>query len=103
MSDLLDQIMRADDLGTVDLEMPEWGVTVRLRGLTRGELLRINEDDADAEVVNARALSLALVEPKVTVEQALELLDKKGMTATKRLQDKVTEVSGLDAQFRPES
>lgn len=94
-----DQIMGADDLGEFEVEVPEWGVTVKLRGLTRGELMRINDGDPPADVVNARALAAAMLEPKLTVDQATELLDKKGMRATKRLQDKVMEVSGLSDQF----
>lgn len=51
MSKLLsrDQILKADDLPTEDVDVPEWGGTVRVRGLTGTE-----RDSYEAAMLNFR-------------------------------------------------
>lgn len=97
-------IFAVDDLVEKQIPIPEWGgMVIGVRGLTRGELRRINEDDADAEVVNARAMALAMVKPKVTEAEAARILEEKGMAATKRITDGIMEASGMAPGFPEDS
>lgn len=95
----LADIREASDLAEREVEIPEWGSYVRVRALTRGELVRMVEGDPDAEVVNARAIAAAMLEPKVTEEEAAEILEKKSMSATKRITDAIMELSGISDGF----
>jgi hypothetical protein len=102
----LDQIRAAKDVfGFVDVEVPEWGLTVKIRGLTRGEMQRAYKDSeqVDVEVLNARLMATAMIEPRMTEEEATEILDTKGMKSTKRITDAIMEASGMDAGFLAEA
>lgn len=93
----LDAILQASDLPERDVEVPEWGLTVKLRGLRRGELTKILDGTPTMEEVNARALSSAMIEPAVTLEQAAQILEEKSMGATQRIIDVILEMNGLSA------
>lgn len=96
----LEQLQEAADSG-VDIEtlsVPEWGMSVKVRGLYRGEARQLA--DMDAAETEAFVLSCALVEPAVTVEQAETLLEKKSFASTERVLQKVLDLSGLGATFR---
>lgn len=47
--ELRDEILQADDLERVEVEVPAWGVTVWVRGLTAAE-----RDDYEAEMVKLK-------------------------------------------------
>ena len=62
-----DAILGIDDMTTVDVEVPEWGGTVRLRTLTGGERDKFESDMVDQRgknnklnLVNVRARLVAL-------------------------------------------
>lgn len=62
-----DAILGADDMKTVDVEVPEWGGSVRLRTLTGGERDKFESDMVDQRgknnklnLVNLRARLVAL-------------------------------------------
>lgn len=97
----LDQIMGADDIKAdgVPVEVPEWGVTVLVRGLTRSEATAWSaiEDQQSSDV---HLLRCALVSPTLTEEQASELVTRKSAAAVRRVLTEVIEVSGLGATFR---
>ena len=99
----LDMILAADDTHKAGepFEVPEWGLTVRLRGLTRGETKLFQTEDMDVPEIEANMLSLALVDPKVTLEQARDLLEQKGFTATERILQRILNMSGQSPGFRP--
>ena len=93
----LDQIRSAQDVGQETVDVPEWGVAVTVRGLTRGEARLLGDDAAEAEV---RALQLALVEPAVSEDEAREILASKGFAATERVLRRILDLSGLGESFR---
>lgn len=97
-------IREAQDIKERDVTIPEWGDLVfRVRGLTRGELVRLNDGDPEPETYNIRALTMGSVEPKLSEEEVTEILDTKSMKATQRLMDAIMELSGLSEGFRSES
>ena len=93
----LDAIRAAQDVGTETLDIPEWWVSVTVRGLTRGEARLLGEDAEEAEV---QALKLAMVEPAVTDEEAREILASKAFGPTERVLRKILDLSGLGESFR---
>lgn len=99
----LAEILAANDTspeGVVE-PMPEWGCSVRLRGLTRGEFARMRSlEDTDDIGRESFVVATCLLEPTVTVEEARELLEGKSYGATQRLIDRIVEVSGLGDGFR---
>ncbi len=102
-----DAIMAAPDLGEHWVEIPEWGSSVKVRGLSRGEWAAMREaskkegsDDMDAAIVDAQLLHLGMVEPQVSFEQAVELLNRKGLRACGRLTEAILAASGIGDGFR---
>lgn len=88
---------------TTPVELPEWGVTVYVKGLKRGEIKRAfkqaqEADDPEAEI-EAIFVNLACVTPPMPLEKAREVLDTGGMKVTQRLLDAIQEVSGLKDGF----
>lgn len=99
----LDLILAADDIRRQGepLEVPEWGLTVRVRGLTRGETRLFQQEGMEVPEIEANMLTLGMVEPPVTVEQARDLLNKKGFAATERVLSTILDLSGQSPGFRP--
>ncbi len=93
----LDAILQADDLPRRDVEVPEWGLTVTLRALRRGELTKILDGTPSMEEVNARALAAAMVSPPLTLDEAKQVLEEKAMGATQQIIDVILEMNGMKA------
>ena len=97
-----EQIQGTNDLGEGKLiEVKEWKASVKVRGLTRGEARLCYElsNVADRE---ASILGCGLVEPKVSPEQAREIIDGKSFSATEKLLEAILEASGLaEPDVRP--
>ena len=77
----LDAILAADDLGRETLEVPEWGGTVTVRGLSFAEWSAIRSEatvgeSIDEQLITAGLLSKGLVSPAVTADQAKLLMGK---------------------------
>lgn len=70
IDDLFGATRAAADTEVVTL--PSTGRRVRVRGLTRHELLANGKDGADALTVEARNLAATLVDPVLTVDQAAQ-------------------------------
>lgn len=92
----LEQIRQAVDLGEETVPVPQWNMSVRIRGLSRGEVKASLEMD-DHQV---GYLHYGMVEPAVTVEEAAELVSQKGWLATQRILEAIVNLSGLGAGFR---
>jgi hypothetical protein len=93
-----DTIKAAPGPTTDELEVEEWGVTLKLRSLLRGEVRAMSEkDNAAAE---AYALSTACVEPELTEAEAAEILATKSFGSTELVLRKILDLSGLGASFR---
>lgn len=96
----LDAILAAKDLKEKTVPVPEWGVSVKIRSLSRAEVLAIsNVEDDGTERANVLALVGGMVEPEVTEEQAEELLAAKSVEATNKVLTAILEASGLAAGF----
>ncbi|WP_433117097.1 hypothetical protein [Micromonospora sp. CA-246542] len=78
-----------------DVILPN-GKKVRVRGLTRYELVLAGKGTEDNELIERRNLAMALVQPKMT-EAQVEAFQRaaKGPTL-KAITDKVRELSGLN-------
>lgn len=91
----LAQIREAVDLGEETVPVPQWGVSVRVRGLSRGEV-RQSVEMGTREV---GYLHFGMVEPAVTLEEAAEI-DGKSFLAVQVILETIIRLSGLGAGFR---
>jgi hypothetical protein len=95
------EILAADDLQTVDVEVPEWGGVVRLRSLTGEEISKII--DATSQRGADRALQIvalcAIDEKGATLFTSEQLADlqKKNLKVLLRLQTAAMRLNDLDA------
>lgn len=105
-----DQILGAEDLPTRDVPVPEWGGTVRMRGLTGSERdayeASVRQFKGDRMVVKlenvrARLVAMCLVDEEgqrlFTDQQAKELGRKSGKILD-RLFDEAAKLSGLSEE-----
>lgn len=97
----VDEIAAAQDLGESEVEIPEWGGTVVIRGLGYGEWVDLRDQSTvagqqDEKVFSRLLLAAALVTPAVTPEQA-DLLLGKSTTAVNRLVDNILSLSSVGA------
>jgi hypothetical protein len=99
----LDQIRTADDIQEEDVEVPEWGGKVRVRGMTgtqrdkwENDLLRVRGNKRSLDLQNARARLVArtCVQPVFSVADA-EWLGMKSAAALERVFDVARRLSGL--------
>lgn len=98
----VEQIVQADDLGQSEVEMPEWGGSVVIRGLGYGEWVDLREQatvdgQQDEKIFSRLLFSTALVEPHVTPEQA-DLLLAKSTPAVNRLVDEILTLSNIGTE-----
>lgn len=91
-------ILAANDVTAQPVEVPEWRMTVKVRGFTRAEALEWSAIDGNVES-DARLLQYGLVEPSVTEDEAREIVATKSQAAVKRIVVEVLRLSGLGATF----
>jgi hypothetical protein len=107
-----DDILKADDLRTVDVEVPEWGGTVRLKMLTAAERdrfeastveVRGNQQKANLYNLRARLVSLCAVDEqgrRLFSKEDVTQLGEKSAAALARLFNRASEINGLsDAEI----
>lgn len=87
-------LLAVNDSEGKPFEIKEWGVSVLLRGLTRGEA-RLCYELTDLEAREASMLNCAFVEPKLTPDQSRDLVKNKSFGVTEKLLERVLELSGL--------
>lgn len=95
----IEQIQAADDLPKRVVEMPEWGGSVLVRGLSKGGYDDIQAAAGDnPEKIEIAMLMACVAEPQLTEETARSLR-YKSIPAYKRILDALTEVnsSGQEA------
>lgn len=97
-----EEIDEKDDLNEDVVAVEEWGCSVRVRGLSRGEIRAMGDDGVSAADAEALTLAAAMLEPKVTREQAEKLLEGKSYAATEKVLARILDLSGLGAGFRTE-
>lgn len=100
MDEILSELGRRA-VPTADVEIPEWGATVRVRGLTRGELLHIQavatdrgRRSVDPAVMDRESFLLAVVEPKWTAAHYILLKNRSDATPIlARIEAKIGELT----------
>jgi len=104
MSELRDRILAADDRPYKDVEVEEWGATVRLRGLSGAAAERFSRKVQAAgenvpDDMMAELLALCLEDPEsgdlVFAEEDIPSLSGKASTVLARLFREAQSVSGL--------
>jgi len=75
------------------VEIPGLG-SVRVRGLSRKEFLRLNEGD-DGFDFEDRAMSAGMLEPKLTIEEVSQLRDLSPGMELQAVFMKINELSGV--------
>ena len=103
-----DTILGADDRRTEDVEVPEWGGTVRVRGLSGTErdayeasIVRLKDDGSQTFTLqNARARLVALCAcdedgERIFTDKDVNELGRKSAVALERVFDAARRVSGL--------
>lgn len=96
-----EQIESASDLGEGQVhEVPEWGMALKIRGLTRGEARLLSSEDSTPEDKEVSVLCCGVLDPKLTLEQARKILQEKAVGPTERLIDAILELSGMGDTFR---
>ena len=102
-----DQILAADDLETREVEVPEWGGSVRVKSLSGRErdaweaslrATRGNKTTADTSNIRAKLVARALVGDdgqRLFSDRDIAALGDKSALALDRLFDVIAEMSGL--------
>lgn len=95
----LDAIRQADDLRVTDVPVPEWGGSVRLRGLRLEEARDIQKAAMQGDEVNTTKVLLltikaGMVEPRLETEDDAYALAQKHAGTVLRLAEVVNELTG---------
>jgi hypothetical protein len=102
-----DQILNADDLTTEDVDVPEWGGQVRVKGLTGEERDRYEAGVIGENTKNkrrnlsnlrARLVSLAVIDgegQRLFKRSDIPALGRKSAAALDRVFEKAMELSGM--------
>lgn len=96
----LEQIWEADDLKHETVDVPEWGGTIEIKPLTKGEHQEcrrksIKRGEVDPDLLELNLLCAGVVDPKLTQEDGERLKRKNAGTIERLLRD-ILRISGLD-------
>jgi hypothetical protein len=98
-----DQIWAADDIEEREIEVPQWGGSVRVRSLSLEQIAEIRahavkivkgKEEVDARLQMAGLLCEGIVEPDYSFPEAQRLM-KKSAAATSLVVQAINELSGL--------
>jgi len=94
-----DEILAAQDLDVLEVDVPEWSGKVKVRELTKAARDRITKEatvngQIDNDKLQVLMLAECLEEPKITVEQAQQLWEKSAAAIDKIL-FAILDVNGL--------
>ncbi len=99
-----EDILAAEDIETVDVHVPEWNGTVKLRSLSGEEAARFVESFPPGERQTASAVNIVALcaikedgTPLFTQKQ-VEELKKKSLRAIMRLQKETLRINGLSEE-----
>lgn len=93
-------IVGANDVPAKLVSVPEWGGAVRVKGMTKREQQTMRgqatgaDGKVDATLMETLMLAHCLAEPKVTIEEAGQLLDKSAAVVDKILSE-IMDITGL--------
>lgn len=106
-----DEILAVDDLKTIDVEVPEWGGTVRLRALTGSERDRLEAsilnkegngaDRAKLATFRARLCAMTMVDEsgqRLFGEAEVSALGQKSAAALSRVADAAQKLSAISQE-----
>jgi hypothetical protein len=111
MAGLKDTILGADDIEEEDHDVPEWGVKVKVRGMTgterdsfEGKLVAMRKGGTDPEMrladFRSKVLVRCLVDPetdkRIFDEKDVQQLGRKSGAVLDRLFDVAKRLSGMD-------
>ena len=77
-----------------DVELPGVG-TVRVRGLTRAEVIEIGKGANDGRDMEPYSLSLAMVDPKLTEDEVRQWIAVATFGELEQLNHRINELSGI--------
>lgn len=94
-------ILDADDMAVVEVDVPEWGGTIRLRPMSAEEVIAFNEENKDANKKHAalRVTAACAVDEagnRLFTSKQMESLAKKSLAAFMRIQKVAMRINGLD-------
>lgn len=94
-----EEIMAAKDLDVQEIEIPEWGGTVKIKELTKAAREKLSKQaivngQVDSDKLQLLMLAECLEEPKITVEQAKQLWEKSAEVVDKIL-FAILDINGL--------
>jgi hypothetical protein len=95
-------ILAKDDLGEKEVNVPEWGGSVVIRGLGYGEFVAVRDKslvngEQDETVFGVGLLAAAFVNPVLTEEEAKALFNKSS-AAVVRITGEIVSLSGIGGQ-----
>ncbi len=82
---------------TRDVPLPTLDGTVRVRGLTRAEAVRLQGKPMDADEAEAQLLALAMVEPALTVDEVRAWQRAAPAAELEPISRAIMELSGMTA------
>lgn len=96
----LDELLAADDLREVSVEVPEWGGAVTIKALTKGQQQEARElarvaGEVDWDRFEVQLVIASLIAPRVDQEH-FELLRRKSARAMDRLLIAVRALNSLE-------
>lgn len=91
------QLTAKREESTRDVELPTLGGSVRVRGLTRAEALRVQGKQMDALEAERKLLHLAMVEPLMSEEDVRQWQHVAPAGELQPIQDAILAMSGLTA------
>lgn len=96
----VDEILTAPDLTEKRVEVPEWGGSVKVRSLTKGQqhairqAARRSDGEIDSDYVEILMFVEGVIEPRFDLKQAALLKDKNA-GAVDRVLAVILEISGM--------
>ena len=98
----VDSILASVDVREEELDVPEWGVSLLIRGLTKRQQLEVRKNsqlpngESDPSQVELNLFMAGVVEPEFKPEHFGRLLDKS-TGVIDRVNQAITDLSGLGA------
>lgn len=97
-----EQILAADDISFIEMDIPQWGGTVRFRALSAAEAIKFGNPDEGDEVAKQtsiiRIFALSAVDEdgnRLFTEAEIRLLMKKNWAVFTRVQDRLMDFNGM--------
>jgi hypothetical protein len=94
-----EEILGAQDIKVVDVDVPEWDGSIRLRTMTAAEAMRLSGEDFSNVNSSVAVLILTAVNPETNKPlftlKDVDVLKEKSMAAFMRIQKAAAELNGM--------